>query len=136
MLAARMKEAGMPYKSEDFKAFQKLENGEVDAKLEEIAKYKAGWRDGKKPEAKQKPKEVKLPKASKQAKKPKAKAPIPIDKIRFGLAAKLVVQQNNIRWCINEREEFSKVVLALYHALMEAEAEVSASSSSSQEVLK
>ncbi len=103
MLAARSKAAGIPY---DFEALLKLENGDVDKKLAEIAA---------KTEIRQAVESVK--EAPKQT----------IDKIRFGLAAKLVVQQYNLDWCIQAPVAFTEKVKSLYDVLMLAEAGISSS---------
>ncbi len=107
MLAIRCKQAGMEY---DFDSFKELENGDVDKKLEEIAKFA---RDGQTVGSKI---------AVKQSE---------FNGQRLGMIQKLIIQSHNLSWCLMNQAEFKKEVNDLYQLVCDTEEAVKSASSSS-----
>ena len=107
MLAAKCKQAGMEY---DFDSFKELENGEVDDKLAEIEKFA---RDGQTVGSKA---------AVKQSE---------FNGQRLGMIQKIVLQNHNIRWSLENQADFKKEVNDLYQLVCDTEEAVKAASSSS-----
>lgn len=97
MCLARARAAKYELKREDL---ENLNNGpDIDMVLKDIEAFA---KEG------QKKKEVNQPNSNN------------FNEARFGMCAKLVVQNNNIDWCIAEREQFVSKVLSLYISVSHA----------------
>ena len=98
MLAARAKEAGMEL---DFDSTKELSNGEIDLKIKEIEAFAQVKRE-------EKARDVPVVKSE-------------FNKIRFGLACKLVVQEKGIKWCNESGLDFLNTAIKLYETFSNAE---------------